>query len=233
MTVYRDWLRDFPNRCIATLDRLEPKAREHGREVTLMLSVGSMLLNVPLERLKLGLDKLNQPIEHPMTGHPDEAARKANKELASKFRAMLDEEMFATSQTLWGSSSGPTKGKWWAGNLGKEYDPTRPDGWFEIGKNGHKLPDSWPVGKVIKVIRNACAHAHVLTYGSETGGKELVAEDDQQVSRLLFVSLRSSPDEQPTKFRFVSTTPEGFTELLKRWAAVIPILDPLRNTDVF
>jgi hypothetical protein len=228
MTAYRDWLRDFPNRCVEILTLLEPKAREHDREVTLMLCAGSILLNVPLERLKLRLDKLNQPIEHPMIGHPDEAAREANKGLALKFRAMLDQEMFTTSPTLWGVSHRATKGKWWAGNLGKEYDPTRPDGWFGTGKDAHKMPDCWPVGKVIKVIRNACAHAHVLTYSSETGKK-----DNQQVSRLLFVSVGGEQHERPTKFRFVSTTPGGFTELLKQWAAVIPILDPPRNTDVF
>jgi hypothetical protein len=86
MTAYRDWLRDFPNRCVEILTLLEPQAREHDREVTLMLCAGSILLNVPLERLKLRLDKLNQPIEHPMSGHPDEAAREANKGLALKFR---------------------------------------------------------------------------------------------------------------------------------------------------
>jgi hypothetical protein len=225
MTVYSDWLRDFPNRCIETLALLEPKARVHGREVTLLLSVGSILLNVPMERLKVRLDKLQQPIEHPMTGHPDEAARNANRALALKFRAMLDEK-FATSPTLWGSSKRPEKGQWWAGNLGREYNPARPVDWFGMGPNGHGMPDNWAVERVISVIRNACAHAHVLTYGSLTG-KELVVEDKQQISRLLFVSLRGPLDEQPTKFRFVGTTPDGFGELLERWAAVIPELDPL------
>jgi hypothetical protein len=228
MTVYRDWLRDFPNRCIETLTLLEPKAHEHGREVTLTLSIGSILLNVPMERLMRRLDKSRQPIEHPMTGHPDESARKANRELALKFRAMLEEEMFATSQTLWGSNNGPNKGKWWAGNLGREYNPTRPDDWFGTRKSGPLMPECWSVERVIKVIRNACAHAHVLTYSSETG-KDRVVEDNEQISRLLFVSSRNRPDEQPTKFRFVSTTPEGFTELLKRWAVVISELDPLQD----
>ena len=39
-----------------------------------------------------------------MIGHPDEAAREANKGLGLKFRAMLDQEMFTTSRTLWGVS---------------------------------------------------------------------------------------------------------------------------------
>jgi hypothetical protein len=234
MTIYSDWLRDFPHRCIETLTLLEPIAREHGREVTLLLSVGSILLNVPMERLKLRLDKSKRPIEHPMAGHPDEAARTANRELALKFRAML-EERFTTSQTLWGSSGGPKTGEWWAGDLGKEYDPAQPIYWFGHGPNEHKMPDEWRVGKVISVIRNACAHAHVLTYGSiavkedGTGDKDQVMEGKEQISRLLFVSLRNALDEQPTKFRFVGTTPEGFVALLHRWATAISDLDPTRR----
>ncbi len=223
MTIYSDWLRDFPNRCIDTLTHLEPKARAHSREVTLLICVGSTLLNVPMERLKKRLDKSKQLIEHPMIVHPNKAAQKANRVLAKRFTVMLDDEMFATSSTLWGGNN-PEAGSWWGGNLGKEYDPARPSMWFGSGE-GWPIPKQWSVRKVVNVIRNACAHAHVLTDSS--GGNDAAIEDGQQISRLLFVSVRSPLDEQPTKFRFVATTPDGFRELLKQWAAVISRLDPL------
>jgi hypothetical protein len=242
MTVYSDWLRDFPNRCTETLSLLGTKAQEGGREVTLMLAVGSILLTVPLERLKVRLDKRNQPIDHPMTRHV-KAARAANEKLTLKFNAMLNQENFATSPTLWGDSNSP-KADWWAANLGEEYDPADPRDWFNINKT---MPKDWSVGKVLTVIRNACAHAHILTYSSETGANPtaeivLIPTDKakrehkdekkkEQISRLLFVSTRSALSERPTKFRFVGTTPVGFAELLNRWAAVIPELDPLGERD--
>ena len=225
MTSYSDWLRDFPNRCIDTLKHLEPKARVHNREVTLLICVGSILLNVPMERLKKRLDKSKQPtIEHSMIGHPNDAAQKANQVLAKKFTAMLDDEMFPNSSTLWDGKN-PEAGSWWGGNLGKEYDPARPCAWFGSGERW-LIPKKWSVAKVVNVIRNACAHAHILTYSSPPGNDTAI-EDGQQISRLLFVSVRSRLDEQPTKFRFVATTPDGFRKLLEQWATVIPRLDPL------
>jgi hypothetical protein len=234
MTIYSDWLRDFPTRCTEVLAYLAPKAREQGREVTLMLTVGSMLLNVPWERLK------EKDFEHPMTGHPDEAAREANRELARRFNEMLDEP-FATSSTLWDNFNGSTKGKWWARNLGNEYDPAKPYYWF-FPNDDRYLPSDWSVGQILGVVRNACAHAHILTYSSpepastdyNSEGLDPVVEDvlpvmpgRHRISRLLFVSVRSPLNEPPTKFRVVATTPEGFTELLERWAKIISTLDPL------
>jgi hypothetical protein len=182
-----------------------------------MLSVGSMLLNVPMERLKQRIDPdTGKPFDHSMIVHPI-GKEPENKELADKFRAMLDEE-FAVSQTL-----RPETGKWWGGNLGEEYDPANPPAWFKSPEN-LLMPDDWQVVRVLGVIRDACAHAHVITFGSGPGP---VVEDKDEITRLLFVQVRSPSHKKPTKFRFVGTTPEEFEKLLRRWAEVIKELDSL------
>jgi hypothetical protein len=233
MTQYRDWLRDFPNRCIEVLELLEDDARMHGREVTLLLSVGSILLNVPMERLKERQDKWHKPIVHPVSQRePKNEVRMANEELARKFNLIL-QEIFMESQTLWGNNAPgkAPKRKWWGKNVeDDEYKPAEPDEWLVMSGEEECQLDKWPVGMVLNTIRNACAHAHVLTYDSTMVGERVTEKDKGyiiQISRLVFVSVRNRLDEQPTKFRYVSTTPEAFKELLINWAKMIPCIDPL------
>jgi hypothetical protein len=53
MTAPRNFIEDFPSRCVDLLDALLVKATAEDREVTLMLCVAALSIATPLERLEL------------------------------------------------------------------------------------------------------------------------------------------------------------------------------------
>ena len=53
MTMYKDWFRDYPVRAWELLQRTSAGAAVSNSEVTLLLSVGCLLLNAPYERLNI------------------------------------------------------------------------------------------------------------------------------------------------------------------------------------
>jgi hypothetical protein len=141
MSAYKDFVSDFPARCLDILRMAEKPARVQQREVTLALLVASAGFVVPFERLG----------DHP-TGDATryaEASRKLNGLLTEKFLSSA----LATGATSWcGGKLASVSGD--------------PDSWPEMTQP-KKLSGEKTVRGVVKVVRDALAHGNIFTHGDQ------------------------------------------------------------------
>lgn len=138
MSAYKDFISDFPARCLDILHMAEKPARVQQREVTLALLVASAGFVVPFERLKP---------DHPI----GDAARYV--EACRKLNGLMLEE-FLTSTLATGATS------WRGGKLASILGD--PDSWPELTQPkelSHKK-----VAGAIKVVRDALAHGNIFTH---------------------------------------------------------------------
>ncbi len=144
MTAYKDFIIDFPSRCIEILDSFQNQAASKDREVTLAILVASGALIVPYERLKP--DGL-----HPNPSRDNQRYQKYARDLE-----ILCKEKFLNS-SLWGENIG----SWGYDNLKSVSGD--PDSWPELN-NVTPMNTSKFVDDIIVVLRNSIAHGSVYTH---------------------------------------------------------------------
>ena len=146
MTAYKNFVQDFPNRCMDILKMARSKAVTNNREVTLSLMVASAGFVVPFERLR-------------PPGKLDHPSR--DREIFSEHSDRLSDLM---DSFFIGSSLHPKSfTEWHSGSL-KSIEGAL-DSWPELA--GKKvMPKSKKVGNVLKGMRNALAHGNIYTKGS-------------------------------------------------------------------
>ncbi len=233
MTSYKDWVADYPKLALELLRRAYPDAEANELEVTLLLSVGSLLLSAPYERLKYRKDKSNEQIMH--VAH--DRFMEENEELVRKFDNLLNEG-FRSSTTLF---KGKSDYQWQGGVLSPAcHKPMDPSSWDQEGRrfdhpDAWKLPNDWKVGHVFKVMRNAVSHGQVITYSrSRTTGKIgkliFLNECGELISRLPKKELIRRREEaiplQQT-YEFVSASPPAWRFMLERWAIFLRSVKPM------
>ncbi len=141
MTAYKDFVKDFPNRCHQIFDLAQ---KGSNLEVTVSLVIACAGFVIPFERLRPP-----GQIPHPSNdreNHP-EASKNLLKLLNSKFII---------------SDLNPNKDNWHAGNLASISGD--PDSWSEIDRPKQVTKDK-TVGNILKCIRNALAHGNLYTKG--------------------------------------------------------------------
>lgn len=188
MSAYRDFVSDFPSRCLEVLEMAEKQARLQQRDVTLSLMVASAGFVVPYERL-------SSKKEHPS----GDSVRFSD---ASSRLDSLIKTSFVESELAKGAKS------WCGGSLATISGD--PDSWGEL-RAAKPLNRDKTVGGVIRVLRNALAHGNIFTYQNPISGIVFVSErrnDDNKITGFSF--LRVSPEDFMAFlrgwFRFLKTT---------------------------
>ncbi len=138
MSAYRNFVVDFPNRCLELLDHYEADAATQEREVTFLLLVATSAFVVPFERLK--------------DGHPSKDSLQL--EGASVRLKKLLGTPCAKSEFI------PKHGKNWLHGLIATFGDG-PDTW----PPSNVSVEEEPVDYVLSTIRNALAHGNLYTHG--------------------------------------------------------------------
>lgn len=173
MTAYRDFVSDFPSRCLDVLRMAETKARLQQRQVTLALMVASAGFVVPYERLSI------------KKAHPTGDAKKF-AEASSKLAALMQMK-FLVSPLGRGADS------WHGGKLNsiKGY----PDEWPEFLKAKPLSPDK-TVGGLLRILRNALAHGNIFTHGDPIKALVFVGSNTDDEDNIIdFSFARVSPED--------------------------------------
>jgi hypothetical protein len=175
MTAYKNFVQDFPNRCMDVFKLLEKQAKNNDREVTLALMVASAGFVIPFERLR-PLGEINHPTRD----------REKFPDYASSLQQLMEAKFI-------GSELHPKKSNWFSGKL-KSIDGD-PDSWPELNKK--TMPSDKTVGNVLKTIRNALSHGNILTKDNPISQIIFVSvnrnTEEQTISDYSFVSV--SPED--------------------------------------
>lgn len=195
MSVYRDFVRDFPERCLKLLQRSE---RNFDLEVTQLLLVASSGFVIPRERLK---DRNNtlEPDYRPkyrkggelVANHPDVAEF---LELAGTVHQELKRPVKESSFWPLIQSSAQYQERW------------RPSG-VELVAVG-EVPDNMTVEQLFDVLRNGLAHGNVFVKGDR----------NREIAALTFgqSTIRDSDE-----YKFVTFSVRDFRSLLRGWFALL------------
>jgi len=188
MSVYVNFVSDFPTRCQEILADYEPRARFLGRDVTHMLAIAAVGLNIPFERLREDASHVSKDRE--------------SYQVAKTQLSDLRRRRFLGSD-LWG----PQPGSWRYGEIpngeGTVEDwkhtcsPVCHTGGRVTGNGGPFTNDT-----VLRSLRNALAHGNIFTPGTE---------EIEDVVFLSKINFRKEP------YRVLVVSPADFREFLKRW----------------
>jgi len=146
MTAYRDFVKDFPQRCSRLIGDHQKSAWK-GLEVTLLLSVFASGFVIPFERLR----------PRRTGAHPSDDRRKFPEFAATVDRLMKG--MFADSPL-----AGPRPASWRVGHIASSESSGAPDAWVSRCKPILKQETAF----VIECLRNAIAHGSVFVSSSAT-----------------------------------------------------------------
>lgn len=138
MTAYRDYIVDFPKRCLNILDHFEPQAKKRDQEVTLMLMVASSAFLIPQERLN--------------KDHPSQDLVQFEKTLPRFMKEL---------KTKWGKSSLSRNVAEWQYGFTDDIG-NGPDAWPAPNAKASEKD----VSEVLGIIRNALAHGNLFTEGN-------------------------------------------------------------------
>ena len=141
MSSYKNLTKIFPKRCYDLL-KLYPFARWADREVTLMLTVASAGLTIPIERL----EKKNYPYPFTESVRYPQAHNELDNFLAEKFCGSILLKNYPQS--------------WCLGRLATTIGD--PDSWTEF-QYPQPMPSNKTVKNVVKHLRNALAHGSIQT----------------------------------------------------------------------
>lgn len=192
MTMYENFIQDFPKRCFELMDEEDWEQRD--REVTVSLMVASTAFLVPYERLK----PLKGPIPHPSkdrTKH-DKVTTALEKLLREPF---LSSSFCGKSQRSWRNC----ERNWLAGDV------------MDWSQNAIPMEANISVRDVLTVIRNGLAHGSVYVNGGIDHDK-----NRSFIKELVFVSEKRE-DSVVVGYRFIVVTPSDFRLFLKNWFRLI------------
>lgn len=149
MSGYANYVQDFPSRCRQLLQLFDGKARQHGREVTLLLSLTTSALIVPFERLRVDKDGKTHPFAD------------ANHQRASQQFQELMDQAFLTSRLALGLE-GPLI------YFKQGVEPCdHPEQWEALRLPTNVLSRTKQCCSLLKLLRNALAHGNVFSAGRE------------------------------------------------------------------
>lgn len=200
MSVYKNFVEDFPNRCWQVLDVFYERAKNlsgcsevnDGREITLLIMTASAGFIVPFERLKP--DKQNEHIAQDRKKYPN-IAKKIDEFIKPPF---IETEIFTSSKKSW------AHGKFEKNNREPLNDCNEVDDTKEVGKQIQ-------VVCIISTIRNALAHGSIYTKNNNN-------ENENEIDEIIFISeIRGFSD----KYRFVKVSPNDFKIFLEKWFAFL------------
>ncbi len=211
MTLYRNFIQDFPSRCKRILDDFFTDATQNDLEVTLLLNVAASAVIVPFERLLLVREK-------PITIHEEHTCPNCNKKISKPkqiphFHPSQDDDRYKSARAALmeildtpfsesGLCSSNSAMFWkFAGNV----DPTlgSPDQW----KPSEALNPQKTTRKILKIIRNALAHGNIELHGRD------------QIDELLFLSRSSDPKSDA--YDCISVPPGDFKHFIIQWIDVL------------
>jgi hypothetical protein len=215
MTAYKDFVTDFPQRCVQLLDECQDQIKTSGREVTMSLALASSALIIPFERL--------------CPSSADHIAPDRNSERVSELGRLLNQ-----SFVMWSGS------KCWRelGSLStRSIRGRHVEEWLDQ-RAVIPVPIERRVGSVLTVIRNALAHGNL--YSREGCNGEIDAlvfvsrrRDPHASTPCANCGQRVRPliDE----YEALVSTPADFVSLLRIWVAVLVRLplqgDVVQETD--
>lgn len=177
MSNYESISFDLPRRCSQLLDRFQPLARFHGREVTFMLSSASTGILVPYERLR--------KVPEGSPSHPSRA-RERYPEAIRRFDELLQANFLESM--LWQNQVPHS----WAADTISDIEQSI-DSWPELNEP-KPLGQKKKVGTVLGTLRKALAHGNIFTRGRPKVEQIIfLAQVNPEVYRFKFV-LVSPPD---------------------------------------
>ena len=197
MSNYRNFVEDFPSRCIDLLD-FTAQAEKKDLEVTLLLAVAGQAIIMPVERLDI-----NSPDSRSEATHPSGDAT-VFKSAKSKLDKVLDKEC-KTSRLFHGEHGRFDPAAW-------EYKECDAD---EV--NADSVEDLKPIDNkkcrtILKILRRALAHGNLRTDGKDP------------INRLVFFSeIREKG--RPIKYERLECDPDTLRRFLKAWANELKKLD--------
>jgi hypothetical protein len=191
---------EYPERCLALLEMLEPMARESQLVGSFSLLVAPSAFVIPYERMQA---------RHPMhlRGH--------DGDLDSALRRLDSSERFLAA-SFW---NGAEPGEWRFSRIMEHVENTHR--WHDEAGLHPMSPEAvnkvadCNAGKVLRVIRNALAHGNVVYLNAD--GLEMRGTE---VQFLAFLTRYEETEEQrrvAETYRLVVTTEETFLRFVKAW----------------
>lgn len=198
MVMYRDYVSDFPRRCSVLLRGLRFTTHRMGLDVTHLLSITTVGLIVPHERLREGSE----------TRHPSGDLLRY-KEAVSEYNRLL-EEYFLSSQ-LWPDETPlllDGASTWRKGRI-KDVEAQAPD-FVQAFKSAEPMQPDVKVRTVVGILRNALAHGNIVTMPK---GRE--------INDIMFLSVH----KKFPAFRFVAVEPEDLRTFMTNYFEFLRHLD--------
>lgn len=198
MTIPRRFVTEYPERCLALLDVVEPIARDKDFVASFALLSAASVLVIPYERLG--------------AHHPMKVER----------RSALYDALRGLEKKPWGAApfwDGREPDVWHFSRI--MGDPNKVSRWRNLEDLPSMSPDANDIrrrkaGEVLRVLRNALAHGNIV-YLNKHGHES----PDTQVEYLGFLSRYEETEEQRAEaetYRLVAVTDEGFLSFLRLWA---------------
>lgn len=173
MTVYEDFVWDYPARCIDVLYKFYEHAKFEDREVTLLLMATAGGFVMPYERLKPG-------------GKP-ELDRDTNKEQIKKLKNELEKPIKNST------AFGEIINKWCYGEPGEQHDE---ENVMRVAESSKPINGGWKVSVAINIVRNSIAHGNVLAIRSPEGQIQDLVFASKISSKSSYVHLvKLTPDD--------------------------------------
>ena len=240
MTAYEDWLRDYPARALRLMRDATPLAQASNLEVTLLLSIGSLLLIAPYERLRLRPKEARRGLTHVDKDRDKPENQGVVGILDELFGSDEQGAKFVEAVQFWGADG--VSGTWQGGHLG-ENDPVLLDSWADASglrldnEGGWPIPHDWSFTLAFSTMRNALAHGSVRTHyrwGSKMKTIDKLVftsksgDDLASLTEHRFLALSDAHEGSPVqKYRFVATTPADWKDFLTRWASILKEAGPM------
>ena len=192
MTAYKNFISDFPRRCIDILDLAKAGSRASGRDVTLVIMVASASLVIPLERLRIKASGDAHPIGD-LERFPDSAQQLQgllkSPFVGSKIGPPADQKSWKLAQRLTNIEGDAEQ---WMARA--QLKPV----------SGEKT-----VKAILELMRNALAHGNLFTIGDP-------------IASLVFVNFhwKNLPKGAPAEwvnFDALQVPPADLDELLCKW----------------
>lgn len=141
MTAYRNFIQDFPSRCLDVLELADKPTRLKDREVTMLIMAATSGFVIPFERLRTD-----------RAAHPS-GDSKRYRDASLRLTALMNETFLsalAPSATSW-------KFMPYCESIAGD-----PDSW---AANLPKMTEGRTVKRIVKAIRNSLAHGSIFTRG--------------------------------------------------------------------